>query len=107
MSIASLLNQTITLYSQSGYDEFGDPSFGDGSSVAARFEAATKRILLPNGQTLTIDAEAFVKSSVTVATEDKVLYDSNYYKVVDIFKVPDAVGNTHHKELRLIKWPSV
>ena len=104
MSIKSLLNQSATLYVRSGYDADGETSFGSGSTIKGRFEPMTKRILLPNGQTLTIDAIAIVKASESLNTNDRVTYDSQEYKIVDIFKVPDDLGNTHHQELRLVKW---
>lgn len=106
MSIKSLLNQSLTLYNRSGYGSDGEPTFSSGVATACRFEAKTKRILLPDGSVLTIDAEIWVGPDVTVSTNDKANYDSNDYKVVDIAKVVDETGNTHHQELRLVKWPT-
>jgi len=106
MSILGLLNQEITLTSKSGYGRKGRPTFSGAVAVKSRFEAKTKRILQPDGSVLSIDAIVIVPKGTTVVTDDKVTYDSNDYKVVDVFKVPDGTGNTNHKELRLVKWPT-
>jgi len=106
MSIKGLLNQTITLYNLGSYDADGEPSYSTGSDIDCRFEAKTKRVLLPDGQVLTIDAFVIVGPDESVSTDDKVTYGSNDYKVVDIFEVPGASGSTNHKELRLVKWPT-
>lgn len=105
MSLKHLLNQTLTQYSGGSYGADGKPTYGTGSSVACRFENKVKRILLPTGQTLTIDAFAVVDGGASFATDDRVTYDSIDYKVVDVFKAVDDMGDTHHQELRLVKWP--
>lgn len=105
MSIKGLLNQTITLYNRGSYGADGEPSYSSGTSTDCRFEAKTKRILLPNGDVLTVDAFVIVGPSVSVNTDDKVTYGSTDYKVVDIFEAPGGEGDTHHQELRLVKWP--
>lgn len=105
MSINNLLNQTITRYSGGSYGADGKPTYGTGSSILCRFENKTKRILLPNGQMLTIDAFAVVNPDTTFTTDDRVTYNLIDYKVVDVFQAIDDLGNTHHQELRLVKWP--
>jgi len=106
MSILGLLNQTVTISPQSSRGADGETVFGDAVSVKSRFEAVTKRILLPDSQVLTIDAFVVVGPTITVSTGDKVTYDSNDYKVVDVFEVPGGSGSVEQKELRLVKWPS-
>lgn len=106
MSIKSLLNQSVTIYNRSGYGADGEFTYSTGTSVDSRFEAKTKRVLLPNGDILAIDAFVIVGPDVTVNTNDKITYGSDDYRVVDIFAVPDDTGDTHHKELGLAKWPS-
>lgn len=105
MTLAGLLNQTMTLSTPSGFGADGRPSHGSGVSTKCRFEPEVKRVLLPDGNVLTIDAMVIVAASVTVATEAKATYNGNDYKVVDVFDVPGGNGETHHKELRLVKWP--
>lgn len=104
MSISGLLNQTLTHYTKSSYGADGRESFGAGTAIKARLQPKTKRLLLPDGSVLTIDAVAFILGSITVNTDDKLVHGTTTYKVVDIYPVPDDLGNTHHQELRLVKW---
>lgn len=105
MSIAGLLNQTMTLSAPSGFGGDGRSTHSDGVSVKCRFEPEVKRVMLPDGTILTIDAMVIVGPATTVATEAKATYNGNDYRVVDVFDVPGGNGATHHKELRLVKWP--
>lgn len=105
MSLAGLLNQTITIYTKSGYNAYGRESVSDvGNQIKARFQPKTKRVLEANGQVLKIDAICFVAATVSVNSDDKVAYGSEKYKVLAVYPVPGANGETHHKELQLIKW---
>lgn len=104
MSLKSLFRQTITIYAKSGYDSQGRESVGAGTTAKARFQATSKTRLLPNGSIKNIDGIAYVGSDVTVNIDDKVTYDSENYKVLGKYKVPDGQGNTNHIKLELIKW---
>lgn len=103
MSYASLLNQTITLYNKSSYDSYGREQFGSGSSVQARVEVANKVKLLPNGETVVVEAVAFLQTTATISVDDKVSYNGVNYKVLTKEQVVDA-DNVHHYELELVKW---
>ena len=104
MSLASLLNQLITIYNQSSYDAYGRTSVGSGTTAKARFQAQKKRIILGNGDVATIDAVAYVPSDTTVDEDDRVNYDSNDYKVLSAYPTPDGKGDTRFIKLELIKW---
>ena len=104
MSLSGLLNQTATLYNKSSYSADGRENLGSGSSIRVRLQPKAKRVLMPDGSVLTIDAIAFAKASETINTDDKITYNSITYKVVDAYPVPGMNGQTHHQELRLQKW---
>lgn len=104
MSIAGLLNQTITISNQSGLNDDGSLSYSAGRSAKSRFQPKQKRVLVADGSVLVVDAIAFLLPSETIATDDKVTYNAIDYKVLDVYEVPDQNGDTHHLELRLIKW---
>lgn len=106
MSLAGLLNQTISLYNRSSYGFDGRAAYGSASDVKGRLESKVKRILMPDGTTMQVDAFLMLKPDVTIANDDKIVYDSVAYRVIDIFKVPGGSGQTHHLEVRLTKWPS-
>ena len=104
MSLAGLLNQTITLYSKSSYNEEGREVVGSGSSIKARVQITTKRKLLPNGSIVLIDAIAYVLADTTVSTDDKVSYDSVNYKVYGKYAAVGENGSVDHYKLELTKW---
>lgn len=104
MSLNGLLNQTITIYSKSGYDAYGRPSVGSGSDVEARFQPKSIRKIQPNGDVLAIDAIAYVNANADVVTDDKISFNSQNYRVLNVYPVPDKFGNVHHHKLELLKW---
>lgn len=104
MSFTGLLNQSLTVYNKSSYGADGREVVGSGSTVKARVQPITKRKLLPNGSVINIDAIAYVNNDATIATDDRVAYNSQQYKVLSTYPVPDGTGDTHHIKLELIKW---
>ncbi len=104
MSVGNLLNQTITIYGKSTYDGYGRPTLGSGTDVRARFQPKQSRKLLPNGDVMTIDALAYVPADTTIATDDKITYDSQTYKVIDLYETPDGKGNVAFIRVQLAKW---
>ena len=112
MSLAGLLNQTITIYTKTGYSNDGRETVGSGTSVRSRFQAVSKRTLLPRnqanstGSVVEIDAIAYVPADTTVENDYKVTYSGNNYKVVNKYAVPGQSGATHHIKLELAKWQS-
>lgn len=104
MSLASLFNQTITIYNKSSYDSEGNEVLGSGSSSKARVQEVAKRKLMPNGSVLLIDLIVYAKPTITVNTDDKVTYNSTNYKVISKNTAVDGQGNTNHYKLELVKW---
>ncbi|MBN2263077.1 MAG: hypothetical protein JW735_09195 [Prolixibacteraceae bacterium] len=104
MAINGLLNQTISLYTKSGYNAYGRENVGAATSVKSRFQKQAKQKLLPNGSVIMIEAIAYVPSDTTVAIDDKVTYSSVDYKVYGIYTAVEGTGNTHHLKLELVKW---
>lgn len=104
MSFAGLLRQEVTIYPKTGYGADGRSTAGTGVTVKARIQETTKRKLLPTGTLITIDAIVYVPASTTVATDDKLVYGSNSYKVFGKYSAIGGAGQTHHIKLELIKW---
>jgi len=104
MTLASLLNQTATIYNHSGFDSYGRASFTTSSSISCRFQQVTKRRMLPNGAVLTIDAKMWVPATQTISIDDKVTYDGTDYKVISVNKAIKQEGTTHHISIELQKW---
>lgn len=104
MSVHSLMNQTITLYNKSSYNEYGREVVGTGSEVCARVQETTKRKLLDNGNLITINAICYVPTDTSVSTDDRVDYSGNKFKVFGKYSAVDGGGNVNHIKLELVKW---
>lgn len=106
MSLSGLLNQSVSWYSRGSYGADGRPAYSTATTIRARLEARAKRVLLPNGTVVNIDALLIVAPSHTITSDDKISFDSVDYRVLDIFKVPGGDGTVHHQEIKLAKWPT-
>lgn len=104
MAFNDLLNQTITLYTKSSIDAYGRQQVGIGVDYPARVQEKTEAKLLPNGETVNIDAVVYLKPTVTVNHGDKITYSGNDYKVFSRNKAVDGSGETHHIKLEITKW---
>lgn len=104
MGISGLFNQTVTLYTKSSYNEFGREVIGSGASHKARVQPVTKTRLLPNGQTVRIDAIAYVKPDLSVNIDDRIDFSGANYKVFGKSLAVDGAGATQHIKLELIEW---
>ena len=99
-----LLNQTITIYGKTSYTAQGREVVGAGTSIQARFQAKQKNVMSPTGAIITIAATAYVAADTVVAIDDRVIYDSQTYKVYSKYKVADGQGNINHIKLDLLLW---
>lgn len=104
MSVTGLMNQSLTVYSKSGYDKYGRETVGTGTSVACRFQKTTKQRLALNGALTTIVGIVYVPADTTVAIEDKITFDAVNYRVFGIYAAVDGAGNDNHLKLELTKW---
>ena len=104
MSLKSLFNQTLTFYAKSSYNSYGREIVGSAVSVKGRFQETTKRVLLPNGNLLTIDGIVYVPADTTVNTDDRMDYGGNKFKVYGKYSAVDGKGDTNHIKLHVVKW---
>lgn len=104
MSYNSLLKQTITLKTKTGLDRYGRETISSGSNYRARFQRVRKNIMDSKGNIVPIDGLVFVKSDLTVNSDDIIVYDSQNYKVVGRRDSIGKDGSTHHQTLEVIKW---
>lgn len=104
MSFDGLLNQSITTYPRTSYDEYGREVVGSATTLSCRFQRKTKQRLAPNGSVIVIDAIVFVPTASDIDTGDKVTYDGADYKVISRYDSVDGDGNTHHLTLEVAKW---
>lgn len=104
MTVIDMMNQTITLYSRSGYDKWGKLTLGSGVAHKARVQEGTRNEFLPTGQVINIVITAYIAPSVTIEVNDKVTYSSTDYKVYKKYVTVDGGGTANHIKLELIKW---
>lgn len=104
--LAGLLNQSVTIKTESSTDKYGRKTHGSGTAVDARVELKERRRLQPNGELLVTHARVIVPHDTTVDTDDLISYNSVTYRVVFINVATDGAGNTHHKTLEVTKWPT-
>ena len=100
-----LLNQDIVVYNKTALDKYGRNSYSGGSTtVKARFQLKTINRLLPNRETVVVEAIAYVMPNTSINVGDKVTYSSVDYKVFGKNAAIDDVGSTDHIKLELTKW---
>lgn len=104
MSLKGLLNQDITIYVKTALNKYGRESYNAGTSAKARVQLTNKTRLLPNQQTVIVTAIVYVEPSVSVNTGDKIVFNSEDYKVYGKYSAVDGSGNTNHLKLELTKW---
>jgi hypothetical protein len=106
MALQNFLNQTGTLKSRTGYDQYGKEVQAAGTSVACRFQETTKTIIKSDGSTEPIDAYAFFDPSISVNAGDHFTFGGVDYRVMTNNLVVDGRGLAHHSEVGLQKWHS-
>jgi hypothetical protein len=104
MSLTSLFNQDITVYTKSGYDSEGRETLSSSTTYKARVQESNEREVLPDGSVITIALVVYTFSTVTIDTDYKVTYNGVDYKVYSKYSAVDGVGNVNHIKLKLIKW---
>jgi hypothetical protein len=104
MALSQYLNQTVTHYTRSGYDSYArEVDAGVGTGYSARVQLVTKRILLPNGEIMTIDALCFIAGEPGIEIDDRIDYKGVKYRVHGKKENVDGQGNVHHVTLQLAK----
>ena len=105
MAIAHLLNQLVTIYSQSaGVDKHGNVTFSSGSAVLGRFQRTNKTIVTDTKEIEPIDGIVFLSADVTVEVGDKLTYAGEAYRVMKRSSHIVGNGRLHHTELMVQLW---
>lgn len=60
--------QDAVLWAQTGVDRYGEPVVGTAQAIKVRFNAAKKRVLTPEGKTITLDGTAIVNQAIAVGS---------------------------------------
>lgn len=97
MSLNGLLNSTITVNKQTGYNDYAEPTYGDSSTYNARIEFVPERVILDTGDYVRSSAHIFLTGNVPIEIEDKITYTtvggiSVTPKILAIETIPDNRG---------------
>lgn len=82
-------NDALTIYTESGKDEYGRESWGSGVAVNGRFVESTKNMRNSKGEIIAIDALAHLPADTTIAIGGKVVFNGNNYRIIKIDKPKD------------------
>lgn len=109
MSLASLFNQTITIYNTASKNRYGREQVGSGNNTKARVQVVSKTRLhfAADGSDATqyvIAAIIYCKPDVTVNEGDKITYNEVNYRVHGKSLATDGRGQTNHIKLECTKW---
>lgn len=103
MSLAGLMNQTITPKEKTSHDAYGRSVVVAGTPFKARVELKQKRRMMPNGTMIMTDGRAFLPATSTMTQDDHFTYNGVEYRVFLAYQVAGANGQTHHIEIEFIK----
>jgi len=96
-SSSRYLKQTITLYSASGTDDNGMPTFGEGTSISCRIDSKKVKITDRDGREIVSTAQITVDGDETVTVNDKLkMPDNTYPLILAVEGFPDPDGTNYY-----------
>jgi hypothetical protein len=93
-------NDAVQIYDQSGKDEFGRISWGDGVSTVGRFVEEDNILYNPQSEQMVTDAVLYLHKDEDVSLESKISYGGTDYQVVKVAK-PKDMNNVRFIKLYL------
>lgn len=96
--IKEYLNQTATLKTTIGYNEYGEPISNE-KIIPCRFEM--KRKLVRDKQGNEVVSEATMYCIEPVSPDDRVVYNGKEYAVISVLETVDLDGNIIYYEVAL------
>lgn len=90
-----LNNQGVTLASVSSHTVDGSPSWSSAVPLRCRYEAKRRRLSGPNGDPVTSMGRLFVSASQVASLNDKVTYNGESYRVIQIDEEMGFNGLSH------------
>lgn len=103
MSLAGLLNQTITPKEKVSHDAYGRSVVVSGTAIKVRVQLKQKRRMMPNGSMIMTDGIAFLPATSTLTQDDHFVYSGVEYRVFMANQVVGANGQVHHIEIEFVK----
>lgn len=94
----ALMPHTVTISTRASHNNYGEPSYGSGTSYRARVLNAPAFKRGAGGETVEIQTTVWVASTGTISVDDRItLPDGTTPPIVLVERVPDEDGTHHHK----------
>lgn len=113
MSYLSTLTENATIYPRTGTDDYSKPTYGAGVATKCRvvLKGSTKYGSLAGrgdaSELVTINAVARLPIGTSFNVGDKLVHDSNTYKIVGKRQTPNHSGQIFALNAELSLWPSL
>lgn len=104
MGVLHLLQQSATIYPKSGLNKFGRDTSGSGVPVKCRFQNSTKTRLLPTQEVVMLVGIFYFEGSVTINTEDRIVFGGLSYKAFSVNGSIDGRGTQKLIKVEVTKW---
>lgn len=92
-----LMNSTVTVSTRASHNNYGEPSYGSGSTYRARINAKTGFVRTAEGETIEFNTVVWVASTKAFTADDKItLPDGSAPQVLAVERPFDEDGTQHH-----------
>lgn len=94
----ALMPSTVTISTRSGHSNYGEPSFGSGTSYRARVVNKSGFVRNAQGENVEVTSICWVASTGSIDISDRItLPDGTTPQIVMVERFPDGDGTHHHK----------
>lgn len=104
MSVASLSNQTVTIYPAGARDRTNKVTWGTGVDFSCRLTKTSKVIATQEKDREPIDALAIINGEPDVSIGDKAVYGDDTFRIILVKEAIGGNGAVHHVTLMLQRW---
>lgn len=96
--LATLLNQSVTIYPLTSYGSDGSASYGTGVVSSARVVYHNRKVVDRDGVECVSNATVYLDGNVTVSTESKIkLPDGSEPRIISVDDFPGPTGATYYR----------
>lgn len=96
----SLMNSTVTVSTRASHNNYGEASYGSGTSYRARINAKSGFVRTASGETVEFTTTIWMNSTKAFTADDRVaLPDGTTPEVLAVERPFDEDGTQHH-----VKW---
>ena len=93
-TVLRLLNQTVTIETEAGRDEYDEPGFNTGVTYKARVQGGTTLFRRPDDEESIAAREVWIEPGASVATGSQItLPDGVIKEVIYVESMPDRNGS--------------